>query len=236
MILGDVCTRGCRFCSITTGKPHVSAETFEAEAERVADAAAALDLRYVVITSVARDDLEDGGASGFAYAIAALRRRLPQAGVEVLIPDFRGDDKALSIVVEAKPDVINHNLETVPRLYRRVRPGSSYIRSLQLLQRVKGLDSGIATKTGIMLGLGETPTEIEQVFLDAFAHSIDIFTAGQYMRPTRDHLPVERYVPPDEFELLKARAVEIGFRSVFMGPLVRSSYHAGEVFGEVYGE
>ena len=228
MILGDVCTRGCRFCSVTTGRPEFSASQFAEEADEVAKAAEALSLKHVVVTSVARDDLADGGASGFEKTIDALRTRLPEVTVEVLVPDFRGNADAIAAVVDAKPDVLNHNLETVPRLYRKVRPGSNYKRSLELLQAAKERDPDIKTKTGIMLGLGEEREEVLSVMKDAVAHRIDIFTAGQYMQPTRTHLPVERYLPPEEFAEYESTALAIGFSQAFVGPLVRSSYHADE--------
>lgn len=228
MILGDVCTRGCRFCSVTTGKPHFSPQQFAAEGEKVADAAIALKLKHVVVTSVARDDLPDGGAQGFCETIGALRRRIPHVTVEVLVPDFRGNEAAIAAVVDAAPEVLNHNLETVPRLYRRVRPGATYQRSLELLQFAKRRSPGVQTKTGIMLGLGEEESEVLNVMRDARAHGINIFTAGQYMQPTREHLPVERYLTPDEFDSFRRAAVEIGFEHVAIGPLVRSSYHAEE--------
>lgn len=229
MILGDICTRGCRFCAVTTGKPLMPAHTFGSEAERVAEASEALGLRHIVVTSVARDDLPDGGASGFVQTIAALRRRLPHATVEVLIPDFRGNGAAVDAVVAAAPDVLNHNLETVPRLYRRVRPGASYRRSLELLRRARDVSrGGVATKTGIMLGLGEREDEVFDLMADARAHGIDIFTAGQYLRPSLDHLPVAEYLPPEAFDRYGARAHELGFPHVYIGPLVRSSYHADE--------
>lgn len=232
MILGDICTRGCRFCSVTTGKPSMPRSDFAAEAESVAAAAQTLGLRHVVVTSVARDDLADGGASGFAATILALKALVPKVVVEVLIPDFRGSEDPLRTVIDAGPNVLNHNLETVPRLYRRVRPGSGYRRSLELLRRVKSHDSNISTKTGIMLGLGETEQEVREVLHDCREVGVDIITAGQYMRPSRSHLPVSRYVPPEEFESYKRLAEEMGFSRVFFGPLVRSSYHADEVFGE----
>ena len=228
MILGDVCTRGCRFCSVQTGRPHFSPLEFEREAERVADAAQTMGLRHVVVTSVARDDLEDGGASGFAHTIAALRTRLPSATVEVLIPDFRGSEHALETVLTARPDVLNHNLETVPRLYRRVRPGSVYQRSLTLLQNAKRLAPGVKTKTGVMVGLGETPDEVQSVMEDCTAHSIDIFTIGQYLQPTREHLPVHEFVSLEQFADYEQRAARAGLPQSFIGPLVRSSYHADE--------
>lgn len=229
MILGDVCTRTCRFCSVQTGRPHFPASDFSREAKSVAEAALQLGLRYVVVTSVARDDLQDGGASGFIETIRELRRAIDGVKVEVLIPDFRGNDEALAALVAAGPDVINHNLETVPRLYRRVRPGASYQRSLHLLRRVKELNPGVQTKTGIMLGLGERREEVAQLLADCRAHQIDLFTAGQYMRPTRSHLPVEEYVTLDQFACYREMAEAAGFSSVAVGPLVRSSYHADEL-------
>jgi lipoic acid synthetase len=231
MILGDICTRGCRFCAVHTGKPVFSAAQFENEAEQVAEAAAGMELRHVVITSVARDDLPDGGASGFVATIHALRRRLPGVGIEVLIPDFRGNEDSLLAVLDAAPDVLNHNLETVPRLYRRVRPGTQYKRSLRLLRLAKSSVPHIRTKTGIMLGLGEEREEVLRVFADARSARVDIFTAGQYLQPTRDHLPVAEYLAPEQFDAYKADAEQLGFAAVFMGPLVRSSYHAEEFAG-----
>ena len=210
----------------------MAAAEFSAEADRVAEAAQTLGLRHVVVTSVARDDLPDGGVSGFCHTIDRLRS-VPDVTIEVLVPDFRGNPDAIARLVAAKPDVINHNLETVPRLYRRVRPGSSYTRSLELLARVKELSPAIATKTGIMLGLGEQREEVEALMRDAVAHQIDIFTAGQYMQPTKGHLPVERYVAPEEFEQFREFGESVGFKSVFAGPLVRSSYHAGEVYAGI---
>ncbi len=227
MILGDVCTRGCRFCAVQTGKPKFPASGFAAEGERLAETVEELKLRHVVITSVARDDLEDGGASGFKASIEAVRRRTPHVTIEVLIPDFRGSDSALETVLSAGPDVLNHNLETVPRLYRRVRPGSSYRRSLDLLAHAKRF-SGVATKTGIMLGLGEQEDEVLSLMRDARAEGVDIFTAGQYMRPTIEHLPVVEYLSPEKFKWFEDQAKEIGFPEAFIGPLVRSSYHADE--------
>lgn len=232
MILGDVCTRGCRFCSVTTGKPHFAATEFQAEAESVALAAKALGLKHVVVTSVARDDLEDGGATGFVQTIQSLRAHIPQVTVEVLIPDFRGLDSSIAAVVNARPDVLNHNVETVPRLYRKVRPGAQYLRSLQLLLRAKEMHPQLKTKTGIMLGLGEEKHEVLSLMQDARNHNIDIFTAGQYMQPTREHLPVERYLPPEEFLQYESAARALGFQHVAIGPLVRSSYHAEEQIGQ----
>lgn len=234
MILGDVCTRGCRFCAVTTGKPTFAATKFSEEAEHVADAAESLGLKHVVVTSVARDDLPSGGAEGFSFTVAALRQRLPEITIEVLIPDFRGNATAIDEVIAAAPDVINHNLETVPRLYRRVRPGSNYQRSLDLLARVRRAEQltprgmPIATKTGIMLGLGEAFDEVKQLMEDAAGIGVTMFTAGQYMQPSREHLPVEEYVTPADFERYRVLAESAGFPQVFVGPLVRSSYHAGE--------
>lgn len=229
MILGDICTRGCRFCAVQTGKPLLSPRLFAAEAERVADAAEALGLRHVVVTSVARDDLPDGGAGGFAETVAAIRRRLPAATIELLIPDLRGDEDSLRIVVESGPDVLNHNLETVPRLYRRVRPGASYTRSLELLLRAKEISPAVKTKTGIMLGLGERREEVRELLSDCAAQRIDIFTAGQYLQPSREHLEVTTYLSLEEFAEYEADAQGAGIPEVFVGPLVRSSYHADEV-------
>lgn len=228
MILGDVCTRGCRFCSVNTGKPTFEPSKFSNEAEQVAEAAAELGLRHVVVTSVARDDLEDGGASGFVATIRALRERIVGVTVEVLIPDFRGALGPLKQVVEAQPDVINHNLETVPRLYRKVRPGSQYIRSLELLREVSILNPEVLTKTGIMLGLGEEEEEVLNLMRDAREHSIQSFTAGQYLQPTKEHLPVVEYISPERFSWYESQAKALGFRHVAIGPLVRSSYHADE--------
>jgi lipoic acid synthetase len=228
MILGDICTRGCRFCSVITGKPTLPAASFEEEASRVADAAEQLGLSHVVVTSVARDELEDGGASGFVLTIRALRERLPGVTVEVLTPDFRGRKESIRAIALASPDILNHNLETVPRLYRRVRPGSSYQRSLDLLAYAKQVKPDLQTKTGIMFGLGENEEEVRELLGDARRHNIDIFTGGQYLQPTREHLPVEEFLTPARFKEFEVIARDVGFRKVFMGPLVRSSYHADE--------
>lgn len=228
MILGDVCTRGCRFCSVHTGKPHFPETDFKSEAISVASAAKDLGLKHVVLTSVARDDLADGGASGFVYSIEELRKEIKGVTIEVLIPDLRGNFEALRKIVDAKPDVLNHNLETVPRLYRRVRPGADYLQSLELLAEAKTLRPAISTKTGIMLGLGEKKEEVLELFSDAAKYKIDIFTAGQYMQPTREHLPVEEYISLEDFSWYEEQAKEVGFSHVFIGPLVRSSYHADE--------
>jgi len=228
MILGDICTRGCRFCAVHTGKPVLGSESFQAEGERVASAASELGLRHVVITSVARDDLPDGGAAGFYETVRAVKARLPHATIEILIPDFRGSETALETVLAAGPQILNHNLETVPRLYRRVRPGAGYRRSLDLLQNAKKISPQVRTKTGIMLGLGEQEEEVLTLLKDARDSDVDIFTAGQYMQPTRAHLPVTEYVSPDRFEYFQSAARQLGFPEAFFGPLVRSSYHADE--------
>ena len=223
MILGDICTRACRFCAVTTGRP-VGLDL--EEPERVADAVELMDLRHAVITSVNRDDLADGGAGIFAETIRAVRRRCPETTVEVLIPDFQGNAAALAIVMEEAPEILNHNVETVPRLYKAVRPGARYQRSLDLLRHAKELRPEAITKTGVMLGLGETAGELDSLMTDLVRNSVDILTAGQYLQPTPAHLPVERFVPPDEFRAVAARGKAIGLRHVEAGPLVRSSYHA----------
>ena len=223
MILGDICTRACRFCAVTTGRP-VGLDL--EEPERVADAVELMELRHAVITSVNRDDLADGGAGIFAETIRAVRRRCPDTTVEVLIPDFQGDWAALAIVMEEEPEILNHNVETVPRLYKAVRPGARYQRSLDLLRRAKELRPGALTKTGVMLGLGETAEELDALMEDLVRNSVDILTAGQYLQPTPAHLPVERFVPPDEFRAVAERGKAMGLRHVEAGPLVRSSYHA----------
>ena len=225
MILGDICTRACGFCDVTSGRP----EGLDLlEPFRLAQAVERLGLDYVVITSVNRDDLEDGGAEVFAACIRAIRRRLPETQVEVLIPDFEGNWDALATVIEARPVVLNHNTETVPRLYRRVRPKARYQRSLELIRRVKELDPEMTTKSGIMLGLGETMDEVKQVLDDLRAHDCDLLTVGQYLRPSLKHLPIERFWHPDEFAEIADYAHAIGFRHAESGPLVRSSYHAAD--------
>ena len=226
MILGDICTRACGFCAVTSGKP--AGPPDQAEPERVAQAVEQMNLKYAVVTSVNRDDQPDGGAKIFARTIAAIRNRVPDCKVEVLIPDFRGDAAALETVVAARPDVLNHNVETVPRLYRRVRPGAIYERSLQLLRRAKQLAPSMPVKTGMMLGLGESRAEVLQAMSDLVAQGTDILTLGQYLQPTREHLPVVRFVPPQEFAEYKQLGTAMGFRHVESGPLVRSSYHAFE--------
>jgi lipoic acid synthetase len=227
MLLGDRCTRRCSYCSIGTAKP---LPPDAGEPERVAAAAERLGLRYVVLTSVNRDDLPDGGARHFAATIAAVRRALPQAGVEVLTPDFKGDRCALATVLEARPTVFNHNIETVPRLFPRLRPQGSYARSLNVLAAARTLSAGIPTKSGLMVGLGETDAEVREVLRDLRASGVEILTIGQYMRPTREHAPVARYLPPEAFDALAAEARAIGFGNVYSGVFVRSSYHAHEVF------
>ena len=227
MLLGDRCTRRCSYCSVETAKP---LPPDPAEPERVALAAARLGLRYVVLTSVNRDDLADGGASHFAATVAAVRRALPQAGVEVLTPDFKGDRRALAVVLEAGPTVFNHNIETVPRLFGRVRPQGRYRLSLELLAAARELRPELPTKSGLMVGLGEQDAEILAVLRDLRAHGVEIVTLGQYLRPTRRHEPVDRYLPPAAFDALAAEARALGFPTVYAGVFVRSSYHALEVF------
>ncbi len=223
LILGNVCTRACRFCAIRTGRP---APVDGEEPQRVAETVALLGLRHAVITSVTRDDLPDGGASIFAEAIRQVRRLSPATAVEVLIPDLKGDWQALAAITDAAPDILNHNVETVPRLYRRVRPQAVYERSLALLREAKELRPDMLTKSGLMLGLGEEPSELRQVFFDLRATDCDILTLGQYLRPSARHLPVQRFYTPDEFEEFRREALALGFRHVESGPLVRSSYRA----------
>jgi lipoic acid synthetase len=225
MILGRVCTRACRFCAITTGLPvGVDAD----EPERVADAVAELGLRHAVITSVARDDREDGGATEFAQTLRAIQRRAPDCTTEVLIPDFQGSESALRIVMDARPDILNHNLETVRRLQRKVRARAFYERSLEVIQRAKLMYPKGQTKSGVMLGVGETREEVSDVLRDLRAVDCDIITVGQYLRPSEFHLPIARYVAPAEFADIKAEGLSLGFGHVESGPLVRSSYHARE--------
>jgi lipoic acid synthetase len=226
MILGNICTRACGFCSVPSGKPLGPPE--EDEPDRVAEAVAKMGLRYAVVTSVNRDDQPDGGAAIFARTISEIRRRVPGCRVEVLIPDFRGEWSALETVLSARPDVLNHNMETVPRLYREVRKGAIYERSLELLKRAKEFSAEIPTKTGMMLGLGETREEVISAMADLAAQKTDILTLGQYMQPDREHLPIVRYVHPNEFAEYKQIGQQMGFKHVESGPLVRSSYHAFE--------
>ena len=228
LILGNVCTRHCAYCAIAHGLP---TELDVREPERVADAAAAMGLRHVVVTSVDRDDLGDGGAGMFARTIRLLRERLPQSSIEVLIPDFKGDPRALRTVLDAGPDILNHNIETVPRLFRAVRPGGNYRRSLDLLERAKAWERGPLTKSGMMVGLGETWDEVLATMRDLRGVGCDILTVGQYLSPGKDYRPIARYYHPEEFAALKREGQGLGFRHVESGPLVRSSYHADEQAG-----
>ena len=223
MILGDVCTRSCGFCAVKTGRPEFLDKD---EPRRVGEAVEIMKLRHAVITSVNRDELFDGGAQLFADTIREIRSRVPACRIEVLIPDFVGSEQALNIVLDAQPDILNHNTETVPRLYKSVRPQAHYNRSLELLFRAK--QKGFLTKSGLMLGLGETIDEVIDTMSDLREVECDILTLGQYLQPTQSHLPVERYVRPEEFAMLKQRGLEMGFRYIESGPLVRSSYHAAE--------
>jgi lipoic acid synthetase len=223
MILGETCTRSCRFCAVQTGRP--SGVDWD-EPRRAAEAVAAMGLRHAVLTSVARDELPDGGASVWAATIRAVRERNPATRIEVLIPDFRGKRDDLLLVLAAKPDIVNHNVETVPRLQRLVRPQARYERSLELLQRVK--QEGFPAKTGLMLGIGEQEEEIASTLTQIAALGVDILTLGQYLRPSVNHLPIDRWVTPEEFSSWKEFALQLGFRFVESGPLVRSSYHAEE--------
>ncbi len=231
MIMGDICTRTCRFCTVPKGKP---LPLDQDEPTKVAEAAAKLNLRHVVVTSVDRDELPDQGAAHFAKTIRAIRERLPEAVIEVLTPDFRGEESCIDIVCNARPDIFNHNLETVPRLYKRVRPGAGYERSLRLLERVKETDDTIFTKSGLMLGLGESSDDLLRVLRDLRKVKVDILTLGQYLRPSLAQLPVERFIPPEEFSSWETRAYELGFLSAACGPFVRSSYNADKVY-EVLG-
>jgi len=224
MILGDVCTRACGFCAVKTGLPQYLDRE---EPARVAEAVSAMGLAHAVVTSVNRDELRDGGASIFASTIEAIRSRCPETTIEVLIPDFKGSRESLETVLTAGPDILNHNVETVPRLYKRVRPGANFAQSVELLRRVKKIAPGTVSKTGMMLGLGESMDEVEAVMRElASDAAVDVLTLGQYLQPTPDHLPVVRFVHPDEFRELARRGMEMGFRHVEAGPLVRSSYHA----------
>jgi lipoyl synthase len=227
MLLGDRCTRRCGYCSVATARP-LPAD--DGEPERVAAAAERLRLRYVVLTAVARDDLADGGAAHFAATVRAVRARLPTARVEVLTPDFKGDERALAAVVGAQPDVFNHNVEMAPRLFRALRPQGDYERSLALLRRARALRPGQVTKSGLMLGLGETDAEVSGVLADLRAAGVDIVTLGQYLRPTRHHAPVARYVEPAAFDAWALEARALGFPTVYSGVFVRSSFNAEEVF------
>ena len=223
MILGNVCTRRCGFCAVQKGGP---LPVDYDEPRRVAEACEAMGLRYAVVTSVNRDDRKDGGAELFALTIEEIRRQVPGCKVEVLVPDFQGSEKAMKIVMDARPDVLNHNTETVPRLYRQVRLGARYERSLQMLQYAKSIAPKTPTKSGLMLGIGENMDEVLQTMRDLQAHKVDILTLGQYLRPSPKHLPIVRYVPQEDFNQLKRAGLEMGFAHVEAGPLVRSSYHA----------
>jgi lipoyl synthase len=225
MILGDVCTRACRFCAVTSGRP---TELDLGEPLRVAESVAELGLKHAVITSVDRDDLMDGGAGIFARTIRAIRLRSPGTTIEVLTPDFQGNLESVETVVDAGPDIFNHNTETVPRLYSRIRPKAVYANSLALLHHVKSLAPNMVTKSGLMVGLGETEGELLDVFRNMRAHDIDVLTVGQYLRPSKQHAEVVRYYRPEEFARFKEQALAMGFGHVEAGPLVRSSYHADE--------
>ena len=227
LIMGDTCTRRCRFCNVNKGIPQ---PLDPAEPGHVAEAVKTLGLKYVVITSVTRDDLPDGGAGHFARVIQAVRGMKSDVGIEVLIPDFKGDISALEQVLEAGPDVLNHNVETVPRLYSKVRPGALFERSLDVLKRAKAYNPAIMTKSGLMAGLGETDDELYQVFAELRNAGCDLLTVGQYLAPTKEHYPVAEYIPPERFEAYRAKALEMGFSDAACGPLVRSSYKAGEMF------
>jgi lipoyl synthase len=234
MILGDTCTRACAFCNVKTGLPRAVEVD---EPENVALACAELGLEHIVVTSVDRDDLVDGGARQFVKVIEALRQRTPATSIEILTPDFRNKaDDAVRMIVEARPDVYNHNLETVPRLYPIIRPGARYYHSLRLLERVKTLDGSIFTKSGLMVGLGEERLEIHQVMDDMRSAGVDFLTIGQYLRPTPKHADVVRYMPPEEFQALEAMARAKGFLLVAASPLTRSSYHAGDDFRRLRDE
>ncbi len=230
MVLGDVCTRNCRFCAVCKGS---TTPVDPQEPENVATAAQQLGLAHTVVTSVTRDDLPDGGAEHFAQCILALKRRLPQSTVEVLIPDFRGSLEALQTVISSRPDIINHNIETVPRLYPAVRPMAIYERSLELLARVRQLGGGIYSKTGIMVGLGETTAEVLAVMDDLIDIGCDLLTIGQYLQPSREHIEIAEFIHPDQFEEYRRIGLEKGFKYVASGPLVRSSYNAIEGMREM---
>ena len=230
MIMGEICTRACAFCNVSTGMPFPLDTD---EPARVADAVAKLGLRHIVITSVDRDDLDDGGAQHFADTIYAIRANSPETSIEILTPDFLRKEGALEIVIEARPDVFNHNLETTPRLYLNIRPGARYFHSMRLLQRVKEIDPTIFTKSGIMVGLGESREEVMQVMDDMRSADIDFITIGQYLQPTRKHAPIDRFVTPDEFESYATMARAKGFLMVSATPLTRSSHHADEDFAKL---
>jgi lipoic acid synthetase len=226
MIMGDICTRRCPFCDVAHGRPDPLDPD---EAQNLAETIKAMGLSYVVVTSVDRDDLRDGGAGHFAACIQSVRELNPKTQIEILVPDFRGRmERALNILHQAPPDVFNHNLETVPRLYKKVRPGSDYRWSLDLLKQFKQAHPEVPCKSGLMLGLGESIEEVEQVMQDMRAHHVEMLTLGQYLQPSKHHLPVDRFVHPDEFESLGASAKKLGFSQVASGPMVRSSYHADQ--------
>ena len=225
MILGDVCTRNCAYCAVAHGRPPVY--DIE-EPSRVASAVEQMNLRHVVITSVDRDDLPDFGAGIFAETIRQIKQRLPDCSVEVLVPDFQGDEDAIRTVLDAEPDIYNHNTETVPRLYKRCRPGGRYERVLRIFRFVKDVAPHIPTKTGIILGMGETIPEVEHTMRELRTVDVDILTLGQYLRPSAQHIPLDRYYTPDEFRALRETGLALGYRHVESGPLVRSSYHAWE--------
>ena len=230
MILGDTCTRACRFCAVNWGKPtHLDRD----EPKRVAEAVKAMGLRHAVITSVNRDELSDGGASIFAETIREIRAALPGCGIEVLIPDFLGDEDALKTVVDARPDVLSHNIETVPRLFRQIQPWSDYDRGLEVLRRAKAMNPEMVTKSGVMVGLGEESHEVVEVMRDLAMVGVEVVTIGQYLAPSQRHAPLDRYYTPDEFANLKVRGEEAGIRHVESGPLVRSSYHAGDQYDQL---
>ena len=230
LIMGSRCTRNCGFCSV---RPGPLEPPDPAEPARVADVVHQMGLKYVVVTSVTRDDVADGGASLFARTITEIRRKMNDACVEVLIPDFQGKQDALHTVLRARPDVLNHNIETVPRLYPQVRPQAEYQRSLNIIRWTHAYDSDMPTKSGLMLGLGEEEKEVENTLVDLRSAGCRILTLGQYLQPSKDHLPVERFIPPEEFESWRKKAIKIGFTEVASGPFVRSSYHAKELYQEI---
>ncbi|GAB6086508.1 lipoyl synthase [Alkaliphilus crotonatoxidans] len=230
MIMGKECTRNCRFCNVTHGKPQ---PLDPLEPENVATAAVELDLRHVVVTSVTRDDLPYGGADHFARVVGAIKEKNPRMIVEVLIPDLKGDEYSLELVVKARPEIINHNMETVPRLYPQVRPGAIYQRSIDLIKAAKKIDAHIITKSGIMVGLGETEEEVIKVLQDLREVSCDFVTIGQYLPPSQAHYPLQEYVHPDQFERYRKIALTLGFSHVASAPLVRSSYHAAEALESI---
>jgi lipoic acid synthetase len=230
MILGSICTRACKFCNVATGVPD---KLDPHEPEKLAKAVGKLGLEHVVITSVDRDDLEDGGAAHFVECIKQIRQTAPETTIEILTPDFRGKEGAIEIIAEAQPDVFNHNIETVPSLYPNIRPGARYFHSLSILKKVKELNPSIFTKSGLMVGLGEENSEIFQLMDDLRSADVDFMTIGQYLQPTKKHAEVKRFVSPDEFDLLKRKGLAKGFLLVAASPLTRSSYHAGDDFREL---